>query len=178
MDFELVAVRVQKICLSAPKSPIPAIFHVKYFDSVLLQKLHCRCKVFGCYFESMMHRGLFQRVIFYRSVLCQDKVIVTTLEEDHTRSFLDDFHPEKLAVELSASFQICNWKAEVNNTLGVDHCLPPESALRDRSGFEPIYFRSVFLCLCGENLYLSILLSFYLQVSVTDMTEAASRDMA
>src|SRR5215475_9622485 len=178
MDFELVAVRVQKICLPAPKNPVSAIFHVEYFDSVLFQKLHSRCKVVGCYLESMMHRSLFQRVIFYRSVLCQDKVIVATLQEDHTWSFLDDLHPEKLAVELRASFQVCNWKAEVNNTLGFDHCLPPELALRDRSGSEPIYFRSVFLCLCGENLYLSILLSFHLQAFVADMTEAASRDMA
>src|SRR5262245_41552598 len=178
MDFELVAVRVQKICLPAPKNSVPAIFQVKYFDSVLLQKLHCRCKVFGCYLESMMHRSLFQRVIFYRSVLCQDKVIIATLEEDHTWSFLDDFHPQKLAVELRASLQICNWKTEVNNTLSFNHCLSPESALRDQSGTEPIYSRSVFPCLCDENLYLSILLSFYLQVSVADMTYAASRDMA
>src|SRR5262245_24222902 len=87
----------------------------------------------------MMHRSLFQRVIFHRSILCQDKVIVATLEEDHTRSFLNDFHPEKLVVELRASFQVCNWKTEMNNTLGFDHCLPPESALRDQSGSEPIY---------------------------------------
>jgi hypothetical protein len=122
VNFKFVTVGIEKVGLTAIKHAVTAVFDVEYFDTSASQKLNRRVEIFGSYFESVVYRSVFGRIVSKRGVsLRQYEVVVAALEKYHSWSLLNNFHAEKFVVEFSAALEIRARQAKVNDASGSDH---------------------------------------------------------